>query len=70
LLSAIPVADPARKKERIVLAGDVPSPAKPPSGCAFHPRCFMAKEICSREVPPLREITPGHFSACHFAEQL
>jgi oligopeptide transport system ATP-binding protein len=70
LLSAIPVADPKRRKERIVLAGDVPSPARPPSGCAFHPRCFMAQEICSRETPPLREITPGHWSACHFAEQL
>ncbi len=70
LLSAIPVVDPSRKKERIVLTGDVPSPAKPPSGCAFHPRCFMAKEICSKETPPLREITPGHLSACHFAEQL
>jgi oligopeptide/dipeptide ABC transporter ATP-binding protein len=70
LLSAIPVADPTRKKERIVLSGDVPSPAKPPPGCAFHPRCFMAQEICARETPPLREITPGHFSACHFAEQL
>ena len=70
LLSAIPVADPDRKKQRIVLKGDVPSPAKPPSGCRFHPRCFMAREICSKEEPALREVAPGHWSACHFAEQV
>jgi len=67
LLSAIPVPDPTRKKERIVLKGDVPSPAKPPSGCRFHPRCYMAKEICSSEEPLLREVRPGHWAACHFA---
>ncbi len=70
LLSAIPVPDPDRKKQRIVLKGDVPSPAHPPSGCRFHPRCFMAREICSREEPALREVAPGHWSACHFAEQV
>jgi oligopeptide/dipeptide ABC transporter ATP-binding protein len=70
LLSAIPVPDPERKKKRIVLKGDVPSPARPPSGCRFHPRCFMAREICSREEPPLRPVGPGHWSACHFAEQV
>jgi peptide/nickel transport system ATP-binding protein len=70
LLSAIPVPDPDRKRHRIVLKGDVPSPARPPSGCRFHPRCFMAREICSQEEPPLREVRPGHWSACHFAEQL
>jgi peptide/nickel transport system ATP-binding protein len=70
LLSAIPVPDPDRRRQRIVLKGDVPSPANPPSGCRFHPRCFLAKEICAREAPPLREVRPGHFSACHFAEQL
>jgi oligopeptide/dipeptide ABC transporter ATP-binding protein len=70
LLSAIPVPDPARKKTRIVLSGDVPSPAKPPSGCRFHPRCFMAREICGREEPLLREVRPGHWSACHFAEDV
>jgi oligopeptide transport system ATP-binding protein len=70
LLSAIPIAEPSRKRERIVLTGDVPSPAKPPPGCPFHPRCFMARERCKVDVPPLREIEPGHWSACHFAEEL
>jgi oligopeptide/dipeptide ABC transporter ATP-binding protein len=70
LLSAIPMAEPAARRERIVLTGDVPSPAKPPSGCPFHPRCFMARERCSQEVPALREVKPGHWSACHFAEEL
>jgi peptide/nickel transport system ATP-binding protein len=70
LLSAIPVPDPDRRRQRIVLKGDVPSPARPPSGCRFHPRCFMAQDICSREEPLLREVAPGHWSACHFAEQV
>jgi oligopeptide/dipeptide ABC transporter ATP-binding protein len=70
LLSAIPIAEPSRKRERIVLTGDVPSPANPPSGCHFHPRCFMARERCKVDVPPLRELAPGHWSACHFAEEL
>jgi oligopeptide/dipeptide ABC transporter ATP-binding protein len=70
LLSAIPVPDPERKKQRIVLKGDVPSPANPPSGCRFHPRCFMARDICSKEEPPLRAVGQGHWSACHFAEQV
>ncbi len=70
LLSAIPSHNPDTKKARIVLKGDVPNPAKPPSGCRFHPRCFMAQPVCSVDEPPLREITPGHWSACHFAEEL
>jgi peptide/nickel transport system ATP-binding protein len=71
LLSAVPVPDPAAPKQRIVLTGDVPSPANPPPGCPFHPRCpHPAKnERCRTEVPALREITPGHLAACHFAEQ-
>ena len=70
LLSAVPVVDSARRRRRIVLEGDVPSPARPPAGCRFHPRCPMARERCSREEPALREMAPGHVSACHFAEEL
>jgi len=70
LLSAIPSHDPDTKKARIVLKGDVPNPANPPTGCRFHPRCFMAQPVCSIEEPPLREITPEHWSACHFAEEV
>jgi len=70
LLSAIPVPDPDRPHRRIVLKGDVPSPAHPPTGCRFHPRCFMAREKCATEEPVLREIAPGHLSACHFAEDV
>ena len=66
LLSAVPVPDPAAKRERIVLAGDVPSPAKPPTGCVFHPRCHHPKKdaACAAIVPPLEEKAPGHFVAC------
>jgi oligopeptide transport system ATP-binding protein len=69
LLSAIPIPDPARRRSRIVLKGDVPSPAHPPTGCRFHPRCFMARAICAEKDPVLREVRPGHWAACHFAEQ-
>jgi oligopeptide transport system ATP-binding protein len=68
LLSAVPVVDPASKRQRIVLAGDVPSPIDPPSGCAFHPRCPSAQDICRVEMPPLRELSPGHWVACHVAK--
>jgi oligopeptide/dipeptide ABC transporter ATP-binding protein len=70
LLSAIPSHDPDARKTRIVLRGDVPNPSSPPSGCRFHPRCALAQPICSVDDPPLREIAPGHFAACHFAEEM
>jgi oligopeptide transport system ATP-binding protein len=65
LFSAIPIPDPARKKERIVPKGDVPSPVNPPSGCTFHPRCPYRIERCDRDVPSLTEISKGHLVACH-----
>ena len=66
LLSAVPVPDPAVEAERAhqVVKGEVPSPINPPSGCVFHPRCPMAVEGCSAEVPELRELRPGHWVAC------
>jgi oligopeptide/dipeptide ABC transporter ATP-binding protein len=66
LLSVIPVPDPTAKRDKIVLAGDVPSPANPPSGCRFHTRCRYRQEICEIEEPALEEKEPGHFVACHF----
>jgi len=65
LISAVPVPNPDYKKERIILKGDVPSPANPPKGCRFHPRCSKAMKICSEVEPKLKEVKPGHFCACH-----
>jgi oligopeptide/dipeptide ABC transporter ATP-binding protein len=65
LMSAKPVPDPAAKKERIILTGEVPSPVNPPAGCRFHPRCNEAMGICSKEEPQLVEIKKGHFVACY-----
>ena len=71
LMSAIPIPDPdKRDKKRIILKGDVPSPINPPKGCRFHTRCPVAKPICSKEEPPLVEVKPGHFVACHFPGSL
>jgi oligopeptide/dipeptide ABC transporter ATP-binding protein len=64
LLSAIPIPDPKKKRERIILKGDVPTPINPPSGCRFRTRCPWAIEDCAMVVPELREITKGHFAAC------
>jgi peptide/nickel transport system ATP-binding protein len=65
LLSAVPIPDPAAKKERIVLKGDVPTPINPPSGCRFHTRCPVAIDRCKTEEPPLRQIADGRDAACH-----
>lgn len=65
LISAVPVPNPDYKKERIILKGDVPSPANPPKGCRFHPRCSKVMKICSEIEPKLVEIKKGHFCACH-----
>ena len=69
-MSAIPIADPdvEQKRQRILLSGDVPSPVNLGEGCSFCKRCSRAGEQCRRQSPPLREVSPGHMAACHFAE--
>jgi oligopeptide transport system ATP-binding protein len=71
LLSAIPIPDPVveKRRKRIVLTGDIPSPVNPPPGCRFHTRCPLAFDRCKTDVPPLREYAPGHFAACHWVEE-
>ena len=70
LLSSIPTTDmDSLSKERIILEGNIPSPIRPPSGCKFHTRCYMACDKCKRVPPPVHEVAPGHFVACHFPEQ-
>jgi len=70
LLSAVPVPDPRTQKKRIILAGDVPSPIDPPSGCRFHTRCPYAFDRCRIEEPQLVEVAPLHFAACHLRQPL
>jgi oligopeptide/dipeptide ABC transporter ATP-binding protein len=74
LMSAIPLPDPTLRRKRIILTGDVPSPVNPPAGCNFHPRCWLRARLdnppeCERDIPLLREVTPDHIVACHFAER-
>jgi len=68
LLSAVPVPDPDIKMNRVILGGDIPSPANPPEGCKFHTRCNYAEEVCKIEIPELEEVEPGHFVACHLKD--
>jgi oligopeptide/dipeptide ABC transporter ATP-binding protein len=66
LFSAIPIPNPAMRRERIILSGDVPSPVNPPSGCRFHTRCPIAQDICKEQVPEMHDAGGGHMVACHF----
>jgi peptide/nickel transport system ATP-binding protein len=70
LMSAVPEPDPDAPVRPILLEGERPDPANPPSGCRFRTRCRYATDLCAAEVPPLRDITPGHSAACHYAEEL
>ena len=69
LLAAIPIPDPEKNRIKIILQGEVPSATNPPPGCRFNPRCHYATDLCREKEPALREITPGHFSACHYSEK-
>jgi oligopeptide/dipeptide ABC transporter ATP-binding protein len=70
LLSAVPIPDPQKEHERtrIILTGDVPSPANPPPACRFHTRCWKAQDVCRTTAPVLEQKAPGHWAACHFPE--
>ncbi len=70
LLNAVPVTDPRKRKKRIALGGEVPSPLNPPPGCIFHPRCPYARDVCRKEPPPLEEKKPAHVAACHFSDEV
>jgi peptide/nickel transport system ATP-binding protein len=69
LLEAVPVPDPTYRRTLPMPKGEIPNAINPPSGCHFHPRCPIAAEICTRTEPELRELRPGHQTACHFAER-
>ncbi|MDO8461304.1 MAG: ATP-binding cassette domain-containing protein [Deltaproteobacteria bacterium] len=70
LVSAIPIPDPALKRKRILLAGEVPSPTELPSGCSFHPRCPYAEERCKTQKPVVKEWQPGRWASCHFVDKI
>jgi peptide/nickel transport system ATP-binding protein len=70
LLSAVPEPDPNYKKDRIILEGEVPNPANPPSGCHFHPRCMYKTDKCIQQEPELQAVGENHYAACHYANQL
>jgi len=72
LLSAVPIPDPQieKRRSRIILQGDVPSPVNPPSGCRFHPRCPFARADCSQSEPPLEMVRPGHYVACFYWKEV
>ena len=69
LLSAVPIPDPTIRRKRIILEGDIPSPANPPSGCKFHTRCPSKMEVCTQSIPEFREIEPGHVVSCHLCNR-
>ena len=69
LMAAVPVPDPTQRRTEKMPEGEIPNPINPPPGCHFHPRCPIAKDICSQQEPLMRELRPGHQVACHFAEQ-
>ena len=68
LLSAIPIPNPEKARNKIDLIGEIPSPVNPPGGCVFHPRCPLCREVCREEVPQLQEVLPGHMVACHLCK--
>ena len=68
LTSAIPIPDPHLTKDRIILQGNVPNPANPPSGCPFHERCVHCMGVCKEKMPELKEVSPGHYVSCHLYE--